>query len=238
MPNILQYCSTVAIHYTAQETVFTVFSQLLFVFASFRNFLAECCSKRNHLSHQVELYHIFNCASQRRSHTQTHHTPVHYFTYEQPWLPSTICVTCDQVLSSGWLRAGRICSVSGIRMENFGPPLSPFHQRWKYMPLIWFCWSPFTLVGSLCVLPMFSVFCLCTQVELTHLSACRDALWGLDTHGRVSIRTLSPSCPFGLHWTPLDLSQLGMCHTGGGGGWRCKVHHIHKPGAFMQWDLR
>ncbi|XP_072221896.1 tectonin beta-propeller repeat-containing protein 2 isoform X2 [Leuresthes tenuis] len=47
------------------------------------------------------------------------------------------------------------------------------------------------------------------EVELTHLSACRDALWGLDSHGRVSIRTLSPSCPTGLHWTPLDLSQLG-----------------------------
>ncbi|XP_069016754.1 tectonin beta-propeller repeat-containing protein 2 isoform X1 [Embiotoca jacksoni] len=47
------------------------------------------------------------------------------------------------------------------------------------------------------------------EVELTHLSSCRDALWGLDTHGRISIRTLSPSCPSGLHWTLLDLSQLG-----------------------------
>ncbi|XP_075963363.1 tectonin beta-propeller repeat-containing protein 2 isoform X1 [Anarhichas minor] len=47
------------------------------------------------------------------------------------------------------------------------------------------------------------------EMELTQLSACRDALWGLDTHGRVSIRTLSSSCPFGLHWTPLDLNQLG-----------------------------
>ncbi|KAM4723575.1 tectonin beta-propeller repeat-containing protein 2 isoform 1-T3 [Anableps anableps] len=47
------------------------------------------------------------------------------------------------------------------------------------------------------------------EVELTHLSACRDALWGLDIHGQVSIRTLSPSCPIGLHWTLLDLSQLG-----------------------------
>ncbi|KAM6969632.1 tectonin beta-propeller repeat-containing protein 2 [Tautogolabrus adspersus] len=47
------------------------------------------------------------------------------------------------------------------------------------------------------------------EVELTHLSACRDALWGLDSHGRVCIRTLSPTCPAGLHWTPLDLSQLG-----------------------------
>uniref|UniRef100_A0A8C2ZX34 Tectonin beta-propeller repeat containing 2 n=1 Tax=Cyclopterus lumpus TaxID=8103 RepID=A0A8C2ZX34_CYCLU len=50
---------------------------------------------------------------------------------------------------------------------------------------------------------------LLISMELTHLSACRDALWGLDTHGQVSIRTLSPSCPFGLHWTPLDLNQLG-----------------------------
>lgn len=49
------------------------------------------------------------------------------------------------------------------------------------------------------------------QVELAQLSACRDALWGLDTHSRVCIRTLSPSCPTGLHWTPLDLSQLGIC---------------------------
>uniref|UniRef100_A0A665UNC5 HPS5-like beta-propeller domain-containing protein n=1 Tax=Echeneis naucrates TaxID=173247 RepID=A0A665UNC5_ECHNA len=47
------------------------------------------------------------------------------------------------------------------------------------------------------------------EVELIHLSACRDALWGLDTHGQVNIRTVSPSCPTGLHWTPLDLSQLG-----------------------------
>lgn len=50
---------------------------------------------------------------------------------------------------------------------------------------------------------------LCAQMELTHLAACCDALWALDTHGRVSIRTLSPSCPFGLHWASLDLSQLG-----------------------------
>ncbi|XP_057715416.1 tectonin beta-propeller repeat-containing protein 2 isoform X1 [Corythoichthys intestinalis] len=47
------------------------------------------------------------------------------------------------------------------------------------------------------------------EVELTQLSACRDALWGLDCHGRVFIRSLSASCPAGLHWTALDLSQLG-----------------------------
>ncbi|XP_056151810.1 tectonin beta-propeller repeat-containing protein 2 [Lampris incognitus] len=47
------------------------------------------------------------------------------------------------------------------------------------------------------------------EVELSHLSACGDALWGLDTHGYVHIRPLSPTCPTGMHWTPLDLSQLG-----------------------------
>uniref|UniRef100_A0AAR2K526 HPS5-like beta-propeller domain-containing protein n=1 Tax=Pygocentrus nattereri TaxID=42514 RepID=A0AAR2K526_PYGNA len=47
------------------------------------------------------------------------------------------------------------------------------------------------------------------DVEMIQLSACRDALWGLDHHGRVHIRTLSASCPTGMHWTPLDLSQLG-----------------------------
>lgn len=46
-------------------------------------------------------------------------------------------------------------------------------------------------------------------MELTQLAACCDALWALDAHGRVSIRTLSPSCPFGLHWASLDLNQLG-----------------------------
>ncbi|XP_053290079.1 tectonin beta-propeller repeat-containing protein 2 isoform X2 [Pleuronectes platessa] len=50
---------------------------------------------------------------------------------------------------------------------------------------------------------------LSPEMELTHLSACPDALWGLDPHGRVRIRTLSPSCPTGLNWTTLDLSQLG-----------------------------
>ncbi|KAI1895016.1 hypothetical protein AGOR_G00101930 [Albula goreensis] len=48
------------------------------------------------------------------------------------------------------------------------------------------------------------------DVEMVALSACRDAVWGLDGHGRIHIRTLSPSCPSGLHWTRLDLSQLGQ----------------------------
>uniref|UniRef100_A0A8C1AT12 Tectonin beta-propeller repeat containing 2 n=1 Tax=Cyprinus carpio carpio TaxID=630221 RepID=A0A8C1AT12_CYPCA len=47
------------------------------------------------------------------------------------------------------------------------------------------------------------------DVEMVQLSACRDALWGLDHYGRVHIRTLSASCSTGMHWTLLDLSQLG-----------------------------
>ncbi|XP_052386397.1 tectonin beta-propeller repeat-containing protein 2 [Carassius gibelio] len=47
------------------------------------------------------------------------------------------------------------------------------------------------------------------DVEMVQLSACRDALWGLDHHGRVHIRTLSASCSTGMQWTLLDLSQLG-----------------------------
>ncbi|KAJ8289419.1 hypothetical protein GJAV_G00001090 [Gymnothorax javanicus] len=54
-----------------------------------------------------------------------------------------------------------------------------------------------------------STVALPPEVEMVQLSACRDAVWGLDWHGRVFIRTLSPDCPSGLHWSRLDLSQLG-----------------------------
>ncbi|KAL8168933.1 UNVERIFIED_CONTAM: Tectonin beta-propeller repeat-containing protein 2 [Gekko kuhli] len=48
------------------------------------------------------------------------------------------------------------------------------------------------------------------DAEMVHYSACQDAIWGLDNLGQVFIRTLSPTCPSGMHWTKLDLSQLGM----------------------------
>ncbi|KFV56767.1 Tectonin beta-propeller repeat-containing protein 2 [Tyto alba] len=47
------------------------------------------------------------------------------------------------------------------------------------------------------------------EAEMVHYSACQDAIWGLDTLGQIFIRTLSSSCPTGMHWTKLDLSQLG-----------------------------
>ncbi|XP_007951307.1 tectonin beta-propeller repeat-containing protein 2 [Orycteropus afer afer] len=47
------------------------------------------------------------------------------------------------------------------------------------------------------------------DTEMRAYAACQDALWALDSLGRVFIRTLSRSCPTGMHWTRLDLSQLG-----------------------------
>nr|XP_009935141.1 PREDICTED: tectonin beta-propeller repeat-containing protein 2 [Opisthocomus hoazin] len=47
------------------------------------------------------------------------------------------------------------------------------------------------------------------EAEMVHYSACQDAIWALDTLGQIFIRTLSSSCPTGMHWTKLDLSQLG-----------------------------
>uniref|UniRef100_A0A8D2D1C5 Tectonin beta-propeller repeat containing 2 n=1 Tax=Sciurus vulgaris TaxID=55149 RepID=A0A8D2D1C5_SCIVU len=47
------------------------------------------------------------------------------------------------------------------------------------------------------------------DAEMRAYAACQDALWALDSLGQVFIRTLSKSCPTGLHWTRLDLSQLG-----------------------------
>ncbi|XP_060118865.1 tectonin beta-propeller repeat-containing protein 2 [Heteronotia binoei] len=47
------------------------------------------------------------------------------------------------------------------------------------------------------------------DAEMVYYSACQDAIWSLDNLGQVFIRTLSPTCPTGMHWTKLDLSQLG-----------------------------
>ncbi|XP_052639155.1 tectonin beta-propeller repeat-containing protein 2 isoform X2 [Harpia harpyja] len=47
------------------------------------------------------------------------------------------------------------------------------------------------------------------EADMVHYSACQDAIWGLDSLGQIFIRTLSSSCPTGMHWTKLDLSQLG-----------------------------
>lgn len=57
--SILQYC---AVYYHAVLCI----SAISFLFLFIRNFLAECCSQRNCLRHQVDLHHFFSCTSQRR----------------------------------------------------------------------------------------------------------------------------------------------------------------------------
>ncbi|XP_042193986.1 tectonin beta-propeller repeat-containing protein 2 isoform X2 [Callorhinchus milii] len=47
------------------------------------------------------------------------------------------------------------------------------------------------------------------DLEMVLISACPDAIWGLDSKGQIHIRTLSESCPSGMHWTKLDVTQLG-----------------------------
>ncbi|XP_028677327.1 tectonin beta-propeller repeat-containing protein 2 isoform X1 [Erpetoichthys calabaricus] len=66
------------------------------------------------------------------------------------------------------------------------------------------------------------------DVEMVQFSACQDAVWGLDTQGFVFIRALSKSCPTGMHWTRLDLSQLGRIKLvslscGSQNVWACDV---------------
>lgn len=76
---------------------------------------------------------------------------------------------------------------------------------------LWLCQSS----KDLCSISAQSVQCrpstvqLPPDAEMKTYAACQDALWALDSLGQVFIRTLSKSCPTGMHWTKLDLSQLG-----------------------------
>lgn len=76
---------------------------------------------------------------------------------------------------------------------------------------LWLCQSR----KDLCSISAQSVQCrpstvqLPPDAEMRTYAACQDALWALDNLGQVFIRTLSKSCPTGMHWTKLDLTQLG-----------------------------
>ncbi|XP_062432734.1 tectonin beta-propeller repeat-containing protein 2 isoform X2 [Rhea pennata] len=76
---------------------------------------------------------------------------------------------------------------------------------------LWLCQSSKDLFCVSDQNPQFrpSTVQLPAEAEMVHYSACQDAIWGLDSLGQIFIRTLSPSCPTGMHWTKLDLSQLG-----------------------------
>ncbi|XP_038633161.1 tectonin beta-propeller repeat-containing protein 2 isoform X1 [Scyliorhinus canicula] len=66
------------------------------------------------------------------------------------------------------------------------------------------------------------------DIEMVQISANHDAVWGLDLKGKIHIRTLSENCPSGMHWTRLDLTQLGSIKLaslacGGQHIWACDV---------------
>ncbi|XP_051834288.1 tectonin beta-propeller repeat-containing protein 2 isoform X1 [Antechinus flavipes] len=76
---------------------------------------------------------------------------------------------------------------------------------------LWLCQSAKDLFCVSDQNPQFrpSTVQLPPDTEMIAYSACQDAIWGLDNFGQVFIRTLSKSCPTGMHWMRLDLSQLG-----------------------------
>lgn len=82
---------------------------------------------------------------------------------------------------------------------------------------MWLCQGSKDLysVGAQHAQSRLSTVQLPPDTEMRAYAACQDALWALDSRGQVFIRALSQSCPTGMHWTRLDLSQLGMrlCRT-------------------------
>ncbi|XP_036120822.1 tectonin beta-propeller repeat-containing protein 2 [Molossus molossus] len=76
---------------------------------------------------------------------------------------------------------------------------------------LWLCQGSKDLysVGAQHAQSRLSTVQLPPDTEMRAYAACQDALWALDSLGQVFIRTLSQSCPTGMHWTRLDLSQLG-----------------------------
>ncbi|XP_060037149.1 tectonin beta-propeller repeat-containing protein 2 [Erinaceus europaeus] len=76
---------------------------------------------------------------------------------------------------------------------------------------LWLCQSSKDLcsVGAQQAQSRPSTVQLPPDAEMRAYAACQDALWALDSLGQVFIRTLSKSCPTGMYWTRLDLSQLG-----------------------------
>lgn len=132
------------------------------------------------------------------------------------------------VNSSGvWISSGKNefhvskGSLIGTYWNNVVPRGTASATKWAFVlasaaptkegSSLWLCQSS----KDLCSISTQSVQCrpstvqLPPDAEICAYAACLDALWALDGLGQVFIRTLSKSCPTGLHWTKLDLSQLG-----------------------------
>ncbi|XP_019374083.1 PREDICTED: tectonin beta-propeller repeat-containing protein 2 isoform X2 [Gavialis gangeticus] len=132
------------------------------------------------------------------------------------------------VSSSGvWISSGKNefhvakGSLVGTYWNNIVPRGTASATKWVFVlastaptkegSFLWLCQSNKDLFCVSDQNPQFhpSTVQLPPDAETMYYSACQDAIWGLDTLGRVFIRTLSPSCPTGMHWTKLDLAQLG-----------------------------
>lgn len=147
-----------------------------------RNFLAECRSERNRLSHQVDFYHIISRASQRRWRTRTPHASVHYIPFNTPD-PHTCCGTCagsflwlaqsrkdlfcvwDQ---DGQLRPSSVPLPPDVKIYFFssgfaGLPIRSADFRHFCVPCRWSWpnWLPALMLCGVWILTAESIFGLC-----------------------------------------------------------------------------
>ncbi|KAH0620351.1 hypothetical protein JD844_020676 [Phrynosoma platyrhinos] len=112
-------------------------------------------------------------------------------------------------------------SLIGTYWNNVVPRGTASATKWAFVlasasptkegSFLWLCQSSKDLFCVSDQNPQFhpSTVQLPPDGEMVYYSACQDAIWCLDNLGQVFIRTLSPNCPSGMHWTKLDLSQLG-----------------------------
>ncbi|XP_004376767.1 tectonin beta-propeller repeat-containing protein 2 [Trichechus manatus latirostris] len=126
-----------------------------------------------------------------------------------------------------WLSSGRNelhvakGSLIGTYWNNVVPRGTASATKWAFVlasaapskegSSLWLCQSSKDLccVSTQSAQSRPSTVQLPPDAEMRAYAACQDALWALDSLGQVFIRTLSWSCPTGMHWTRLDLSQLG-----------------------------
>ncbi|XP_008062282.1 tectonin beta-propeller repeat-containing protein 2 [Carlito syrichta] len=112
-------------------------------------------------------------------------------------------------------------SLIGTYWNNVVPRGTASATKWAFVlasaaptkegSVLWLCQSSKDLycVSAQSAQSRPSTVQLPPDAEMRAYAACQDALWAVDGLGQVFIRTLSKSCPTGMHWTRLDLSQLG-----------------------------
>nr|XP_020649277.1 tectonin beta-propeller repeat-containing protein 2 isoform X3 [Pogona vitticeps] len=140
--------------------------------------------------------------------------------------PSLLAVNSNGV----WISSGKNefhvakGSLIGTYWNNVVPRGTASATKWSFVlasaaptkegSFLWLCQSNKDLFCVSDQNPQFhpSTVQLPPDGEIVYYSACQDAIWSLDSLGQVFIRTLSPTCPAGMHWTKLDLSQLGKVH--------------------------